>query len=102
MMFIVAYHSTTVIPLCAIAGGLLHYFMLVTFAIMAAEAVNLYMKLVQVLGCTAIQQRYVLKSTLISWSKCASIPFMIARAMGHSIFNCTPHTEDELNFSLSS
>lgn len=68
-MFIMAYHSTTVIPLCAVAGGLLHYFMLVMFAVMAAEAINLYIKLVVVLGWHAVQRHYVLKATLVCWSK---------------------------------
>jgi len=31
---------------CAVVGGLLHYFLLVTFFLMAAEAINLFMKLV--------------------------------------------------------
>ena len=59
--------------LCAIAGGLLHYFLLVTFFLMAAEAINLYTKLVIVLGVpSVIKNRYVLKAGLISWSKCTT------------------------------
>ena len=56
--------------MCAIAGGLLHYFLLVTFFMMAAEAVNLYTKLVIVMGVPdIIKNRYVLKAALISWCK---------------------------------
>ena len=58
--------------LCAVVGGILHYFLLVTFFLMAAEAVNLYIKLVVVLGAPYfIKNRYVLKVALISWSKFA-------------------------------
>ena len=57
--------------LCAVVGGLLHYFLLVTFFLTAAEAVNLFVKLVVVLGAPYfIKNRYVLKAALISWSKC--------------------------------
>ena len=53
---------------CAVAGGLLHYFLLVSFFLMAAEAINLFVKLVIVLGIPAIiKNRYVLKAALISW-----------------------------------
>lgn len=70
VMFIVGYHSTQVDVLCAIAGGLLHYFMLATFAIMAAEAVSLYINLVAVFGWNRVKRHYILKTSLISWSKC--------------------------------
>ena len=56
--------------MCAVAGGFLHYFFLVTFFLMAAEAINLYTKLVIVLGIPSfIKNRYVLKASLISWSE---------------------------------
>ena len=64
--------------LCAVAGGLLHYFLLATFFLMAAEAINLYTKLVVVLGVPfIIKNRYVLKAALISWSKCVHFPLSL-------------------------
>ena len=47
--FIFAVHSTPVIGLCAFVAAALQYFFLVSFMIMASEAISLYMKLV-VLG----------------------------------------------------
>ena len=70
VLFIVFLMAVKQEVVCAIAGGLLHYFLLVTFFLMAAEAVNLYAKLVVVLGVPdIIQNRYVLKAALISWRK---------------------------------
>ena len=66
-MFICAIHSTPIPALCAVVAALLQYFFMVTFMIMAAEAIDLYMKLVVVLGKG--MQNYVLKAALISWSK---------------------------------
>ena len=66
-MFICAIHSTVIPALCAAVAALLQYFFLVTFMIMAAEAIDLYMKLVVVLGQGT--QNYVLKASLISWSE---------------------------------
>ena len=54
-------------PLCAMVSITLHYFMLVVFMVMAAEAVNLYMKLVVVLGHSI--SHYVIKVTVICWGK---------------------------------
>ena len=65
--FIVAVHSRTVTGLCALSAAVLQYFFLVTFMLMAAEAINLYMKLVVVLGSNI--PHYVLKATIISWCK---------------------------------
>ena len=48
--FIISTHSTRVPGLCVIASALLQYFFLAAFFVMGAEAVNLYMKLVIVLG----------------------------------------------------
>ena len=60
---------------CAVAGGLLHYFLLVTFFLMSAEAISLYTKLVIVMGIPdVIKRRYILKATLISWSEFGSNP----------------------------
>ena len=67
--FILAFFSPKVDGLCVFAGILVHYFLLATFFIMAAEAVNLYILLVVVIG-TKIE-RYALKSMLIAWSKCS-------------------------------
>ena len=44
--------------------------MLATFFLMGAEAISLYLKFVVVLGIPEfLDNRYVLKGTLISWSK---------------------------------
>ena len=54
-------------PLCAIVSIMLHYFMLVVFMVMAAEAVFGYMKLVIVFGqCISY---YIIKVTVICWGK---------------------------------
>lgn len=63
--YILALHSTGVEAICAIIAALLQYFLVVTFFVMGAEALNLYIKLVVVLG-KGISQ-YVLKATLVSW-----------------------------------
>ena len=55
------------IPFCAITGALMHYFMLVTIFSMAAEAVDLFIKLVIVLGAKI--HHFVLKTVLLSWSE---------------------------------
>ena len=67
LAFILAVHSTTVTILCAVTGAVLQYFFLVTFMLMASEAINLYMKLVVVLGKKI--HHFVLKATLVSWCK---------------------------------
>ena len=64
--FILAIHSTPVPALCAVISAILQYFMLVTFFVMASEALNLYMKLVLVFGHLQIQN-YFIKALLISW-----------------------------------
>ena len=66
--FIFAVHSRGVPGLCAITRAVLQYFFLVTFMIMAAEAINLYMNLVIVLGRKI--DHFVLKATILSWSEC--------------------------------
>ena len=63
--FIIALHSPKVPGLCAVVGAVLQYFFLVTFMVMAAEAINLYMNLVIVLGGKI--QHFVLKATVLSW-----------------------------------
>ena len=65
--FIISAHSTTVPDLCVMASALLQYFFLAAFLIMAAEAINLYMKLVIVLGSGF--QHYTLKAMIVSWGK---------------------------------
>lgn len=65
--FIIALHSRYVEGLCAFVAALLQYFFLVTFSAMAAEAVNLYMNLVIVLGRKI--SHYVLKATIVCWSE---------------------------------
>ena len=64
-MFIVSFYSTTVTTLCVISGALVQYFLLATFLIMAGESVNLYLKLVVVLGAKI--ERYVLKVAIVAW-----------------------------------
>ena len=65
--YILAIHGTAVPALCAIFAILLHYFFLATFVAMAVEAINLYMKLVVVLGSQI--SHYTLKAVLITWSE---------------------------------
>ena len=65
LTFIMAIHSPPVPGLCAAVGALLQYFFLVTFMVMAAEAINLYMKLVVVLGSKI--DHYVVKATITCW-----------------------------------
>ena len=67
--FIFAIHSRDVPGLCAVTGAVLQYFFLVTFMVMAADAINLYMNLVIVLGQKI--SHFVLKATITSWSKCS-------------------------------
>lgn len=57
-------------PFCAIVGAMLQYFFLVNFFVMAAESVDLFIKLVIVLGPKI--QYFVLKVMLLSWSEFAS------------------------------
>ena len=66
--FIFAIHSQEVPGLCAVVGAILQYFFLVTFMVMAAEAIHLYMNLVIVLGWKI--QHFLLKATVLSWGKC--------------------------------
>lgn len=75
VMFVVAslMARTPRIP-CALAGAVLQYFLLVTFAIMAAEAISLYINLVVVLGWNTVKHRYALKTTLVAWSKYVYTP----------------------------
>lgn len=65
LSYILSLHSPAVKPLCAIASLLLQYFLLVSFCAMATEALNLYIKLVIVLGKGI--HYYVLKAALFSW-----------------------------------
>ena len=67
LTFIMAIHSPPAPGLCAVVGALLHYFFLVTFMVMAAEAINLYIKLVVVLGTTI--EYYVLKASITCWGE---------------------------------
>ena len=67
MTFIMAIHSPPVPGLCAAVGALQQYFFLVTFMLMAAEAISLYTKLVVVLG--SITDNFVQKSLIVSWGE---------------------------------
>ncbi len=66
MSFILALHGTSVPELCAAISVLLQYFLLVTFFVMASEALNLYIKLVIVLGNGITS--YFFKATFVSWT----------------------------------
>ena len=55
--------------LCVAFSSLIQYFMLVTFMSMLAESVNLYMKLVVVLGRISY---YVIKAYIVVWRKYAT------------------------------
>ena len=63
--FILAVHSQDIPVLCAAVGAVLQYFFLVTFIVMAAEAIHLYIKFVIVLGRTI--NHFALKATILSW-----------------------------------
>ena len=65
--FILAIHSTVVTELCMLVAALLQYFFLVSFMAMAAEAINLYMKLVVVLGSKI--SYYALKAAIVCWGE---------------------------------
>ena len=65
IVFIVAGYVSKVAQLCVIISGLVQYFMLVTFLAMLAEAINLYMKLVVVLGSQI--SHYVVKAYIVCW-----------------------------------
>ena len=55
---------------CEINSALLQYFMLVYFGWTAAEAINLYVKLVKVMETIHfVSSHYVLKAGLIVWRK---------------------------------
>ena len=65
--FIFAVHSRDVPVLCAVIGAVLQYFFLMTFMVMAAEAINLYMNLMIVLGRKI--NSFVVRATILSWSE---------------------------------
>ena len=65
--FILAVHSTAATGFCALVAVLLQYFFLVSFMAMAVEAINLYMKLVMILGAKILY--YPLKSAIVCWGK---------------------------------
>ena len=70
MFFIIGGLVSGVQVICEINSALLHYFMLVYFGWTAAECINLYFKLVKVLGeVPLVSEHYVLKAGLIIWCK---------------------------------
>ena len=70
MFFIIGGLVSGVQAICEINSALLHYFMLVYFGWTAAECINLYFKLVKVLGeVPFVSEHYVLKAGLIIWCK---------------------------------
>lgn len=66
IMFIISFYATVTPALCVLSGAILHYFMLATFILMAAEAINLFLKLVIVFSTVEF---YVAKAAIIAWSK---------------------------------
>ena len=64
--FVVAIYATGHTGVCVVVAALLQYFFLVTFMIMTAEAIHLYLKLVIVLG--KMINYYVLKASVTAWS----------------------------------
>ncbi len=66
VMYIVAFYSTAVPALCVVSGAILHYFMLATFILMAAEAINLFNKLVLVF--TRVE-KFVTKAAITAWGR---------------------------------
>lgn len=69
--FILAVVSAPIPALCAVVAALLQYFFLAMFLVMTAEAINLYMKLVVVLGKQI--HYFVLKASIVCWGE-FSIP----------------------------
>ena len=73
-MFAAQGSSRLSVPFCGIIGVLLHYFFLVVFFVMAAEAVDLFIKLVIVLGSRITH--FITKASVAAWSE---FHFMHAR-----------------------
>ena len=72
VVFIVAIQGSKLTTgVCAVVGFFVHFFLLVVFFAMAAEAVDLFMKLVIVLGPKI--QKFTLKTILVSWGKLSKI-----------------------------
>ena len=70
--FIVAVQGNKITNgVCAVVGFFVHFFLLVVFFAMGAEAVDLFMKLVIVLGPKI--QKFTLKTILVSWGKLSKI-----------------------------
>ncbi len=70
VMFIISSLVVSETPVCATSGAVLHYFMLVTFLLMAAEAFDLFLHLVIVIGIPSfLNERYALKAAILSWGK---------------------------------
>ena len=68
--FIFSERFTKDARVCSFFGAVIHYFMMVTFLLMAAESLHLYLHLVIVIGIPSVlKYRYALKAAIISWSK---------------------------------
>lgn len=67
LTFVLAIHSSATPALCALVAALLQYFLLVVFLASACQAINLYMKLVIVVGRTI--SNFALKSTIATWGE---------------------------------
>ena len=65
-MYVFALHATAVSGLCVLAGVMVHYFLLATFFIMAADAILIFNKLIFVFVKI---RRYVAIASIISWCK---------------------------------
>ena len=64
VMFIVSFYSTAVPALCVVSGALLHYFMLATFILMAAEATYIFIKLINEVYEV---ENFVTKAAITAW-----------------------------------
>ena len=73
-MFFVSILSPSQPRFCSVIGAGLHYFMLVTFFTMAAEAFDLFLHLVIVIGIPSVlKDKYPLKAAIIAWGKDSSM-----------------------------
>ena len=86
--FIIAQHSSFSRILCIIVAALLQYFFLVVFMLMASEAVNLYLKLVIILGSKV--PHFTLKATVVSWGKQYTLIFVSEKYYCIIIHSCAP------------
>ena len=71
VVFVSGINRISIVPLCVSVGALIHYFTLVSWMWMAAEAVLMFQKIVIVF--TNITWRYILIVSIVCWGKCINI-----------------------------